>query len=299
MGADGTELERRTEMTRVDLSRWTALGPDRAPLSVVFVVRDEADRLPDALASVGWADDVIVLDTGSVDATRERAVASGARVVSAPWEGFVASKNRGLGLARHDWVLLLDADERVTPDLRAEIERTLADGPRGGAVGYTMPRLSWFLGRPIRHGAWYPDRVLRLVRRSAGARLEGGRVHERCRVDGPVDGLASPLLHHPYRDLAHALSKSFIYAKLKADDRRESGRRASLAAMLCRPGFEFLRSYVLKSGWRDGGPGLVAALLHANSYFLTAALAYDVPPPRREPRLAGSLPPRREALVDG
>lgn len=293
------ELERPSEMARVDLSRWTALGPDRAPLSVVFVVRDEADRLPDALASVGWADDVVVLDTGSIDATPERAAASGARVVSAPWEGFVASKNRALGLARHDWVLLLDADERVTPELRAEIEISLSDGARDGTAGFTMPRLSWFLGRPIRHGTWYPDRILRLVRRSAGARLEGGRVHERCRVDGPVGALASPLLHHPYRNVAHALSKALVYARLKADDRRESGRQASLAAMLCRPGFEFLRSYVLKSGWRDGVPGLVAALLHANSYFLTGALGYDAPPPRREPRLGESLPSRREALVDG
>ena len=245
------------------------------PVSVLFVVRDEADRLPAALASVDWADEVVVLDTGSVDGTPEIAARHGARVHSAAWEGYVRSKNRALGLASHDWVLLLDADERVTPELRLEIETALT-ASSGDVAGFVMPRLSWFMGRAIRHGTWYPDRILRLVRRSANARWEGRRIHERCLIDGRVGALSSPLVHHPYRNLAHALSKAGLYARLKAEDRLEVGRRASLATLLLRPAVEFLRFYVLKMGALDGVPGLIAAMLHAHSYFLTGALSYRV-----------------------
>ena len=160
----------------------------RAPLSVVLIVKNEQDRLPEALESVDFADEIVVADTGSTDETARVARLGGARVASIGWEGFVASRNRALAEARHDWVLVLDADERVSPALRDEILAALEkDDP--AISGYRMPRLSHFLGRAIRHGTWYPDYKLRLGRRSRGLRAEGGRVHEVMVVDGAMERL--------------------------------------------------------------------------------------------------------------
>ena len=148
----------------------------RAPLSVVLIVKNEEDRLPGALESVAFADEIVVADTGSTDGTALAARRGGARLLSIDWEGFVASRNRVLAEARHDWILVLDADERVSPALRDEILTALEkDDP--GISGFRMPRLSHFLGRPVRHGTWYPDYKLRLGRKSRGLRAEGGRVH--------------------------------------------------------------------------------------------------------------------------
>ena len=187
----------------------------RAPVSVVILAKNEKDRLGAALESVTFADEVVVADTGSTDGTQELARLAGARVVPIGWDGFVASRNRALAEARHDWVLVLDADERVSPALRDEILAVLEkDDAR--VAGYRMPRLSHFLSRPVRHGTWYPDFKMRLGRRSRGLRAEGGRVHEVMVVDGPVERLVAPLVHHPYRDLSDALRKASTYARLGA-----------------------------------------------------------------------------------
>ena len=254
-----------------------------ARLSVLFLVKNEADRLPAALATVAWADEVVVVDTGSTDATRALAAARGARVVEVPWEGWVVSRNRALAEARNDWVLFLDADERVSPELGAEIRRALEQAPEPVA-GFTTPRLSTFLGRTVRHGTWYPDRKLRLARRSRRFRVEGGRVHERFAVDGAVARLASPLLHDTYRDLGDALAKTVLYARLSAEDRFDAGGRAGAFALLVRPPLEFLRSWVWKLGVLDGAAGLGVALLHALSYALRAAFLIE------KRRLARTMP---------
>ncbi len=246
----------------------------RSPLSVVILAKNEEDRLPAALASVAFAEEVVVADTGSTDGTHETTRLAGARFVPIGWDGFVGSRNRALALARHEWVLVLDADERVSEDLRQEILSVLeADDP--AVAGYRMPRLSYFLDRPIRHGSWYPDTKLRLGRRSRGLRAEGGRVHESLAVDGSVGRLASPLVHHPYRDLSDALRKASRYAQLGAEDRYDRGARGSAAGLFLRPTFEFLRSLVLKRGFLDGGVGWSVAFLHASSYFLRAAFLLE------------------------
>jgi glycosyltransferase involved in cell wall biosynthesis len=246
-----------------------------APLSVILLVRDERDRLPEALESVRWADEIVVADTGSIDGTPELARQAGARVVSLPWEGFVASRNRALAEARHDWVLFLDADERVPPELREEIRLVLeADDP--AFAGWKMPRLSHFLGRPVHHGTWYPDVKLRLGRRSRGFRAHGGRVHEVLVVDGLVGRLTHDLVHHPYRDISDALRKASSYARLGADDRYERGARGGVASLVLRPVFEFFRCYVLKAGVLDGAVGASVAFLHASSYFLRAAYLLEI-----------------------
>jgi glycosyltransferase involved in cell wall biosynthesis len=257
----------------------------RAPLSVVILTKNEEDRLPAALASVAFADEVVVADTGSTDATAERARLAGARFVSVDWEGFVGSRNRALALARHDWILVLDADERVSEALRLEILAALeADDP--AVAGWRMPRLSHFLGRPIRHGSWYPDYKLRFGRRSRGLRAEGGRVHEALAIDGAIGRFVAPLVHHPYRDLSDALKKASRYAQLGAQDRYDRGARGSAAGLFLRPAFEFFRFLVVKRGFLDGAVGWSVAFLHASSYFLRAAFLLEIqrrPEPERNP----------------
>jgi glycosyltransferase involved in cell wall biosynthesis len=247
----------------------------RAPLSVVLLVKNEEDRLPEALASVDFADEIVVADTGSTDETARVARLGGSRVVSIGWEGFVASRNRALAEVRHDWVLVLDADERVPPPLRDEILAALEVDDKA-IVGYRMPRLSHFLGRPVRHGTWYPDYKLRLGRRSGGLRAEGGRVHEVLVVDGATKTFATPLLHHPYRDISDALRKATTYARLGAQDRFERGARGSVTGLFVRPLVEFFRFLVLGAGFLDGVVGLYVAFLHASSYFLRAAFLLEI-----------------------
>jgi glycosyltransferase involved in cell wall biosynthesis len=255
----------------------------RASLSVVILTKNEEDRLPAALASVAFADEIVVADTGSTDATGERARLAGARFVAIGWDGFVGSRNRALELARHDWVLVLDADERVSEALRLEILAVL-DADDRAVAGWRMPRLSHFLGRPIRHGSWYPDYKLRLGRRSRGLRAEGGRVHEALAVDGNVGRLVSPLIHHPYRDLSDALRKASRYAQLGAEDRYDRGARGSAAGLFLRPAFEFFRFLVLRRGFLDGAVGWSVAFLHASSYFLRAAFLLEI---QRRPASGG------------
>jgi glycosyltransferase involved in cell wall biosynthesis len=247
----------------------------RAPISIVIIAKNEKDRLGPALESVAFADEVVVADTGSTDGTQDMARLAGARVVPIGWAGFVASRNRALAEARHDWVFVLDADERVPEALRAEILAVLEKNDRALA-GYRMPRLSYFLGRAVRHGTWYPDLKLRLGRRSRGLRAEGGRVHETLEVDGAVGRLAAALVHHPYRDLSDALRKAARYAQLGAEDRYERGVRGSAAGLFGRPLFEFFRFLFLRRGFLDGAVGWSVAFLHASSYFLRAAFLLEI-----------------------
>ena len=256
----------------------------RAPLSVVLLVKNEQDRLGDALASVDFADEIVVADTGSTDDTARVARLGGARVQSIGWEGFVASRNRALAEARNDWVLVLDADERVPPSLRKEILAALGrDDP--AVSGYRMPRLSHFLGQAVHHGTWYPDYKLRLGRRSQGLRAEGGRVHEVLVVDGTTEKFAAPLFHHPYRDLSDALRKASTYARLGALDRYDRGARGSVTGLFLRPLVEFFRYLVLRAGFRDGLVGFYVAFLHSASYFLRAAFLLEIQ--RRRPTEQG------------
>ena len=259
-----------------------------APLSVVILAKDERDRLPAALASVRWADEVLVVDTGSTDGTPEMAGAAGVLVERIAWEGFVASRERALALASHDWVFSLDADERVPERLRDEILAALA-GDDGSFAGLSMPRLSTYLGRTVRHGAWFPDVQFRIGRRSRGFRVTGGRVHESFAVDGTVRRLSTPLCHEPYRDLSDVLRKASLYAGLAAADRASRDAPAGLGALAVRPAFEFFRSLVVKRGFLDGATGVTVAFLHAWYYFLRAAFRVEA-----ETGAAGAAERRRE-----
>jgi len=237
-------------------------------LTVTVITRNEASNIVAALASVSWADEIIVVDSRSTDDTVALARPLATRVEVRDWPGYSAQKNFAAELASNDWILSLDADERVTPSLAEEIGRVLATTPAFN--GYRIPRVAWYLGRWIRSTDWYPDYQLRLYNRRAG-RWNGRRVHESVAIDGPVGQLHAELEHYPYRDISHHLQTIDRYTTLAAEDWRASGRRASAWQTFFHPRFAFLRNYVLKGGFRDGAPGLIVSIL--NSYYVFLKLA--------------------------
>ena len=249
-------------------------------LSVILITRNEAAHVAGCLASVAFADEWVVVDSGSTDATFELARGFGATVVSTPdWPGFGAQKNRALAQARGRWVLSIDADERVTPELAASIRAVVeADGK---LAGYEMSRLSSFCGQWMRHGDWYPDRVLRLFRREAG-RFSDDRVHERLIVDGPVARLSGELLHDSMPTLESALDKMIRYSSGRAVDKVSAGDTGGLATAVAHALWAFVRCYVLKRGLLDGRLGFVLAVYVAEGtyyrYLKMGLLAY---PPLR------------------
>lgn len=238
----------------------------RIPVSLVVIAQNEAAHVGDCLRSADFCADRFVLDGGSTDATPALAAAAGARVAQRPFDGFVTQKRAALEHAQHDWVLALDADERVSPALRAELEALFATG-EPPCAGYTMPRLSWHLQRWIRGGGWYPDRKLRLFRRSRAA-VTGTDPHDRFTVEGPVGRLRGDLLHYPYRDLAHHRAKMDRYTTIAAERLLERGRRGAAWRMLLMPPLAFLRSYLLRCGLRDGRAGLTLAALESRYEWL-------------------------------
>lgn len=233
-------------------------------ISAILITLDEATDLPDCLASLAFCDEIVVVDGGSTDGTAAIAEAAGARVVITPdWPGFGPQKQRALDLATGDWILSIDADERVTPELRAEILAAVASG---AADGWRVNRLSSFLGRFMRHGGWHPDRILRLARRDR-ARFSPDRVHERLLVDGTVADLSAVLLHHSYRSIDEVLEKQRRYAIASAAARRAAGRRGGIGPAFGHALFGFVRLYILKAGFLDGGHGFVAAVAKAQETF--------------------------------
>ncbi len=235
------------------------------PISVTIIARDEADRIGEAIRSVAFADEVLVLDSGSRDDTPAVARALGARVVLTDWPGHVAQKNRAVAEARHDWILSLDADERVGPALARAIDRVRREGPR--AAGYRVRRLNHWLGRPIRHGTWYPDRRVRLFDRRR-ARFVGLDPHDRVAVDGPVADLDAELLHHPYRDLDEHLRTTAAYAETWARAAAAAGRIPRWWDLAFRPPLHFVKAILLRRGFLDGPAGWTIAWLGAAGVLL-------------------------------
>lgn len=242
-----------------------------ARLSVALIVRNEAQNLPACLEQVRWADEIVVLDAGSTDATLDIARRYTDKVfVAADWQGYGVQRQRAQAHATGDWVFMLDADERVTPELRSAIEKVVAEDRRDRV--YAVPRLSWVFGRFIRHGGWYPDRVIRLYARDR-ARYNDALVHEKLVYDSAmqVENLQGDLLHYTYRDLEHYLVKSAGYAAAWAAQRKAKGKTASLSQGLVHGIGCFLRMYVFRAGFLDGRQGLLLALLSAHSTFVKYA----------------------------
>jgi glycosyltransferase involved in cell wall biosynthesis len=223
---------------------------------------DEEDRLPGCLESLRFCDEIVVVDSHSRDRTRELAAAAGARVIERDWPGHVAQKEFAIRAAGCDWVLCVDADERISAELAAEIEALRARG-FDGCAGFAFPRLSRYLGREIRHGTWYPDWKLRLFDRRRG-RWGGRDPHDRVELDGPSRRLRGPLLHDPYRSLEEHLATIDRYTTTMAAQLHADGRRARAADLLLRPPLRFLDFYLWRLGCLDGWRGLLLALLAAH-----------------------------------
>ena len=227
------------------------------PLSLCVITRDAAAQLDDCLASVPFAGEIVVVDSGSRDDTVEIARRRGARVIDHAWPGFGAQKNFAVAQARHDWVLCLDADERLTPELAGAIRAALAAGDDpGGAAAYAMARRNRFLGRWLAHGEGYPDWNVRLFDRRR-ARWTDDPVHENVVAEGPVARLNGDLLHASAESLDAYLAKQNRYTTLQAEAMHARGERAGVIRLLLSPLVRFVRFYVVKQGFRDGAAGLV------------------------------------------
>jgi glycosyltransferase involved in cell wall biosynthesis len=222
-------------------------------LSAVIITKNAASSLGECLASVAFADEIVVVDSGSSDGTRALAKERGARVIEHDWLGFGPQKQLAVDAAAHDWVLCVDADERVSPALREAIARELA-APR--AHVYALARCNRFLGRWLRHGEGYPDWSVRLFHR-AHARWSDDPVHEKVVSEAPATKLAGDLLHDSAETLERYLDKQNRYTTLQAQTLRSAGRRATVLHLALAPAFRFVKFYVLRLGFLDGAPGLV------------------------------------------
>jgi glycosyltransferase involved in cell wall biosynthesis len=230
-------------------------------LSACVITLNEADRIEECLGSVSFCDETVVVDAHSTDGTRDRAAALGARVIERDWPGYRSQKQFAVDAARHDWVLCLDADERVSAELAAEIIALRARG-FGTAAGFSVPRITDYFGRFLRHGNAYPDRLVRLFDRRRGG-WSGYEIHENTRVDGPTGRLRGRLEHYSYRSLSDHQIRMQRYAELMAQAMYERGERCGLTKVLLNPQWRFLRGYLLRLGFLDGWRGLVFALVEA------------------------------------
>jgi glycosyltransferase involved in cell wall biosynthesis len=260
-------------------------------LSVTIITLNEAEHIGAAIDSVTWADEVIVVDSGSTDGTLDIARAKGVTVLTRAWSGYVDQKNFAAQQASNDWIFSLDADERVPPALTAEIRGALAKDPETRA--YRIPRVAFHLGRWIRTTDFYPDYQTRLYDRRH-ARWQGKYVHESVTSDGPVGQLQSPIEHYSFKNLQDQIDRINHYTTLAAQQMHEAGRRSSSLHLLVHPPAAFLRNYVLRRGFADGSVGLTISLVNAYSVFLKFAKLWELQRGGPHP-LAVAFAPRRNA----
>jgi glycosyltransferase involved in cell wall biosynthesis len=231
-------------------------------LSAIIITRNEASNIGDCLDSLAFCDERIVVDSDSTDGTLLIAREKGARVATHGWKGFGPQKNYALSLAHGDWVLSIDADERVTPELAQEILKTIAEGR---ADGFELSRRSSFCGRMMRHSGWFPDRVLRLFRRDKG-RFTDDLVHERVVCDGKIARLENSLLHYPVARLEDAIRRMDSYSTLGAAQIAPE-RKISFFTGILHASFTFFRIYVLRLGFLDGAEGFLLAVANAEGTY--------------------------------
>lgn len=239
----------------------TAVGTPT--LTIVIAARNEAVNIGAAVASARFADQVLVLDSGSTDGTIEIARAAGATVVETDWPGYGPQQNRGIDLAQSDWIFSLDADERITEPLAAEILAAIGHGEHDG---YDVPRRSLFVSRFMRHSGWWPDRTRRLVRSGKG-RFTEHLIHANLRIEGSVGHLQEPMIHYSYRDLDSVIEKMNRYSAGSALDLFQRGRRATLGSAVRHGIWAFLRTYVIKLGILDGAEGFMVAVANAEASY--------------------------------
>jgi glycosyltransferase involved in cell wall biosynthesis len=243
---------------------------NRPPLSAIIITLDEEHNIERCLRSLAWAGERIVVDSGSTDRTRELAAAVGATVLQHSWEGYGQQKNWALGQAREPWVFFVDADEEVSVELQNEIlafvNQESSQSGRG-FHGADVPRKTWFLGRWIMHGGWYPNRLVRLARKES-ARWTEPPVHEELKIQGSIYHLSSDLLHYTFRDVGDQVITNVRFSRLGAAAAAARGEHGTVARVLLKPLGKFLETYVWKLGFLDGLPGLVISINAAHSLFM-------------------------------
>ena len=242
-------------------------------LSVVIIAKNEAARIEECLQSVAWADEIVVVDSGSSDATCDIARRYTDKVHFIPWRGFGPQKQAAVNLASHDWILNIDCDERMSPELAVEIRNILEhDAPQ---CTYSIPRRTFLGQKEIKHCGWSPDRTVRLFNRTK-ARYSDSLVHERVVTDGGTSPCCEPLLHFSFTGLSSLLTKLDQYSDLSARQMFDQGRRASLFDWTFRPLFAFFKTYLLKAGILDGVEGLIISVTTALLTFAKYIKLYEL-----------------------
>ncbi len=248
---------------------------EKFPVSVIILTKDEAGNIGQCIKSVEWASEIIVYDSGSTDGTEDIARSMGATVIrDTEWRGYGVQRQKAQAKAKFEWILMLDADERVSELLVEEVGRAVGNGSAGV---FFIPRLSWCFGDFIRHGGWYPDYVARLYRES-DAKWNDALVHERLLINEGVSTqrLNQPLHHYTYRDVQHYLSKSAVYAGAWAENKYSQGKRATLATAVLHSIGVSLKMYVFRLGFLDGRQGFLLSLLSSYSVFAKYAQLWEL-----------------------
>jgi glycosyltransferase involved in cell wall biosynthesis len=243
------------------------------PISAALITYNEELNIAEALQSLSWADEIVVVDSGSKDATLDICRRYTDRILHRDWTGYVDQKNFAVEQAKNDWIFSLDADERPSPELCAEIRELSEKG--FSKSGYNIPRVAFFMGRWIRHGDWYPDYQLRLFDRRHG-KWKGGRVHESVKISEKPGLLNGEIYHFTYRSFSDYLGRLETYSSLAALDYQQQGKSATPLKLLGNPIAAFIKSYLLKRGFLDGMPGFVVAVMGVVSVFFKYAKLYEL-----------------------
>jgi glycosyltransferase involved in cell wall biosynthesis len=240
------------------------------PISVTIITLNEEKNLPRAIKSVAWADEIIVVDSGSTDRTLEIAKNMGARVLENPWPGYGQQKNFAQKHASHDWVLNIDADEEVSPELARLLRENTISGPHG----FSFPRKTFYLGRWIRYGGWYPNYLVRFADRKHAQWTEPS-VHEELQVNGQTAILPEPLLHYTFSSIREQIMANLRYAHLGSERLKQEGQAPSAIKLVYKPIGKFIETYFIKLGFLDGLPGFIISVNAAHSMFLKYAYLHE------------------------
>jgi glycosyltransferase involved in cell wall biosynthesis len=237
---------------------------DKIPVSVAIITRNEEENIRDALESVTDFEDIVIVDAFSEDRTADICKEFNCRVYQQEWQGYARQKQIAVNYAKNQWVLILDADERVTPELRSEIETAIKGGEFSG---FYIPRKNFFLGKWIKYSGWWPDHTLRLFRKDV-SHMEQREVHEKVSVDGAVGYIKSPLEHYTYRTISGYIKKMDNYSTLSAREMQDKDKFFAFFSALFSPLVVFFKMYFLRQGFRDGKHGYVLAVLYSLYTFL-------------------------------
>lgn len=241
------------------------------PISVVIVTKNEQRNIERALESIKDAAEIIVIDSFSADNTPEICRRYTEKFFQKEWQGYARQKQDGIDLAANEWVLVLDADEFVAPELKEEILKTIHEGRYAGAY---VPRKNFFAGKWIKHGGWWPDYTLRLFKKTSG-RMEQRAVHEKVVVNGKTAYLKSPINHYTYNSISEFVDKNNIYSTLAAEELEKDNVSPNILDLTIRPCFTFVKMFFLKLGFMDGIHGLILALLYSYYTFLKYSKVYE------------------------